>query len=176
MLCRGSLNTRVTRLKAEIEAIQRAQGKRKHEAYTLISNQTKKLLDQDLQEHSDFGNVANVSFEFSGDWVAINGEKNRAGSASGMVILKNSFAAGMLSASLIDTRFNLPRWMLFDNIEDKGMVEERSWNFQRLLVALSQASMTSHQIIFTTSKIAPELNREELVIGRRYERAARSLN
>lgn len=170
------LNTRVTRLKAEIEAILRAQGKRKLEAYTLISNETKKLLDQDLQEHSDFGDVANVSFEFSGDWVAINGEKNRAGSASGMVILKNSFAAGMLSASLIDQRFNLPHWMLFDNVEDKGMVEERSWNFQRLLVALSQASKTPHQIIFTTSKIAPELDRPELVVGRRYERAARSLN
>lgn len=170
------LNTRVTRLKAEIEAILYAQRKRKLEAYTLISKETKKLLDQDLQEHSDFGDVENVSFEFSGDWVAINGEKNRAGSASGMVILKNSFAAGMLSASLIDQRFNLPRWMLFDNVEDKGMVEERSWNFQRLLVALSQVSTTSHQIIFTTSKIAPELDRSELVVGRRYERAARSLN
>jgi hypothetical protein len=170
------LKARVTRLKAEIDAILRAQGKRKLEAYTLISNETKKLLDQDLQEHSDFGDVANVSFDFSGDWVAVNGEKNRAGSASGMVVLKNSFAAGMLSASLIDQRFNLPRWMLFDNIEDKGMVEERSWNYQRLLVLLSQASRTPHQIIYTTSKIAPELDRPELVVGRRYERAARSLN
>ncbi|MCG6116173.1 MAG: hypothetical protein MEQ84_13355 [Mesorhizobium sp.] len=170
------LNTRITRLKAEIEALLRAQGKRKLEAYTLISRQTKKFLDQDLEEHSDFGEVANVSFDFSGDWVAINGEKNRAGSASGMVILKNSFAAGMLGAALVDQRFNLPRWMLFDNVEDKGMVEERSWNFQRLLVALSQASKTPHQIIFTTSKIAPDLDRPDLVVGRRYERAARSLN
>jgi cell division septum initiation protein DivIVA len=170
------LNMRVTRLKSEIEALLRAQGKRKMEAYTLISNEAKKLLDQDLEEHSDFGDVTNVSFEFSGDWVAINGEKNRAGSASGMVILKNSFAAAMLGASLIDQRFNLPRWMLFDNVEDKGMVEERSWNFQRLLVSLSQASATPHQIIFTTSKIAPELDRPDLVVGRRYERAVRSLN
>jgi hypothetical protein len=169
------LNTRVTRLKAEIEAILRAQGKRKLEAYTLVSNETKALLDKDLQEHSDFGEVTNVSFEFSGDWVAINGDKNRAGSASGMVILKNSFAAGMLGASLLDQRFNLPRWMLFDNVEDKGMVEERSWNFQRLLVALSKASKTPHQIIFTTSKIAPELDLPELVVGRHYHRAARSL-
>src|SRR3546814_2770218 len=79
-----------SRLKAEIEAISRAQGNRKREALTLISNRTKALLDKDLQEHSDFGEVANVSFEFSGDWIAINGDKNRAGSASGMVILKNS--------------------------------------------------------------------------------------
>src|SRR3546814_7903161 len=78
-----------SRLKAEIEAISRAQGNRKREALTLISNRTKALLDKDLQEHSDFGEVANVSFEFSGDWIAINGDKNRAGSASGMVILKD---------------------------------------------------------------------------------------
>lgn len=170
------LNTRVLRLKAEIEAILRAQGKRKLEAYTLISNETKAFLDKDLQEHSDFGEVDNVSFEFSGDWIAINGEKNRAGSASGMVILKNSFAAGLLSASILDKRFNLPRWMLFDNVEDKGMVEERSWNYQRLLVDLSTRSKTSHQIIYTTSKIAPELDQPDLVVGSQYQRAARSLN
>src|SRR3546814_5601294 len=52
------LNSRVTRLKAEIEAISRAQGNRKREALTLISNRTKALLDKDLQEHSAFGAVA----------------------------------------------------------------------------------------------------------------------
>ncbi|EPE94114.1 hypothetical protein [Rhizobium grahamii] len=107
---------------------------------------TKALLDQDLQEHSDFGDVQHVSFSFADDWVAINGEKNRRGSASGMVILKNSFALGLLASSLIDKQFKLPRWMLFDNIEDKGMVEERSWNFQRLIVALSEQSVVPHQI------------------------------
>lgn len=170
------LNIRVAHLKEDIQAIERSQGKRKLESYTLIAKETKKLLDKDLEEHSDFGDIANVSFEFSGDWVAINGEKNRSGSASGMVILKNSFAAGMFSASLIDRRFNLPRWMMFDNIEDKGMVEERSWNFQRLLVSLSRSSSVDHQIIFTTSKIAPELENSDLVVGRHYQRAARSLN
>src|SRR3546814_16113530 len=53
------LNSRVTRLKAEIEAISRAQGNRKREALTLISNRTKDLLDKDLQEHSEFGEVEN---------------------------------------------------------------------------------------------------------------------
>src|SRR3546814_16012155 len=86
---------------------------------TLISNRTKALLDKDLQEHSNFGEVANVSFEFSGDWIAINGDKNRAGSASGMVNLKNSFAAGLLAAALLDQRINLPRWQLLDNVANR---------------------------------------------------------
>jgi len=170
------LNQRITRLKAEIEGIERSQNKRKQTAYTLVSNQAKAFLDKDLQEHSDFGTVDYVSFSFADDWVAINGEKNRAGSASGMVVLKNSFALAMLTGSMIDQEFNLPRWMLFDNIEDKGMVQERSWNFQRLIATASAASKTKHQIIFTTSKIAPELDDSKFVVGRKYTRDAPSLN
>lgn len=170
------LNRRITRLKAEIEGIERSQNKRKQAAYTLVSNQAKGLLEMDLQEHSDFGTIDSVSFSFADDWVAINGEKNRAGSASGMVILKNSFALSMLTSSLKDQDFKLPRWMLFDNIEDKGMVQERSWNFQRLIATLSAESKTKHQIIFTTSKIAPELDNMRYVIGRKYTRESPSLN
>jgi hypothetical protein len=175
-VAKEDLNNRITKLNGEIEAIQRNQNKRKLSAYTLVSKQTKRLLDEDLQEHSDFGEVEHVSFSFADDWVAINGEKNRSGSASGMVILKNSFALGMIASSLIDKQFKLPRWMLFDNIEDKGMVEERSWNFQRLIVKMSMQADVPHQIIFTTSKIAPELDGSNLIVGRRYTRAARSLN
>ncbi|MEO7689340.1 MAG: AAA family ATPase [Sphingomonas sp.] len=172
---KDDLNAKITRLKEEIDAVVRQQQTRKQVAYTAISNQAKSFLDGDLEEHSDFGTVTHVSFDFPGDWIAINGEKNRAGSASGMVILKNSFAAGMFMASLNDPAFNLPRWMLFDNIEDKGMVEERSWNFQRMLVARSAENKTEHQLIFTTSKIAPELADSAMVVGRKYTRIARSL-
>lgn len=169
------LNAQIQSLKSKIEAIRRGQNSRKFKAYTAVSNSAKALLRKDLEEHSDFGDIEAVSFDFAGDWVAINGEKNRSRSASGMVILKNSFAAGLFAASLSDDRFNLPRWILFDNIEDKGMVEERSWNFQRLLVDLSKGADTPHQIIFTTSKIAPELNESDFVVGRKYTKASRSL-
>lgn len=169
------LNARLVALQQEIEAIEHAQRGRKHQAYSLIAVGTKNLLEKDLEEHSDFGDISHVNFSFSDDWVAINGEKNRARSASGMVILKNSFAAALLQASLVDKKFNLPRWMLFDNIEDKGMVEERSHHFQRLLVEMSTQSPTPHQIIFTTSKLAPELENSNYVVGPRYSREQKTL-
>lgn len=169
------LNSKLTRLAAQITAIERTQNARKQTAYSLVSREAKKLLDQDLAGHSDFGEVLNVDFSFADDWVAINGEKSRARSASGMVILKNSFAAAMFKSSLVDSSFNLPRWILFDNIEDKGMVMERSHNFQRLLVAASKASRVPHQIIFTTSMLAPELDIPELVIGPKYTESYKSL-
>lgn len=65
---------------------------------------------------------------------------------------------------------------MFDNIEDKGMVQERSWNFQRLLIDLSKSTPGEHQIIFTTSKIAPELDGSECVVGRKYTKISPSLS
>ena len=169
------LNAQLLALELAIEGIERGQRNRKHQAYTLISEGTKDLLAEDLEEHSDFGIISHVGFSFADDWISINGEKNRSRSASGMVILKNSFAAALFRASLVDSKFNLPRWMLFDNIEDKGMVEERSHHFQRLLVKMSEEARFPHQIIFTTSKLAPEFEDSEFVVGPRYSKDHKSL-
>ena len=173
---KASLNERMGNFKARIEATEASQRRRKRVAYTAISEKTKALLKRDMEEHSDFGEVESVTFDFGGDWIAINGDKNRVGSASGMVILKNSFLLGLFAASLTDPNFGLPRFMLFDNIEDKGMVQERSWSFQRLLVETSSSSTSNHQIIFTTSKIAPELDGSSSVIGRKFTRENKTLN
>jgi hypothetical protein len=62
-----------------------------------------------------------------------------------------------------------------DNIEDKGMEEERSQNFQVAIVAKSEASKVKHQIIFTTSKLAPQLDKKEYVIGEKYMNERRTL-
>jgi predicted nucleic acid-binding Zn-ribbon protein len=150
------LNSQITKLKTTIEAIEAGQARRKQIAYSAVSDNAKLVANQDLAAHNDFGVMDHISFSFAEDWMAINDDKNRAGSASGMVVLKNSFLFGLFLSSLTDTMFALPRFMLMDNIEDKGMVEERSWNFQRVIVKECAANKAEHQIIFTTSKIAPE--------------------
>lgn len=169
------LNARISEIKDRIQSNEAVQLRRKQVAYTAISENMKKLLSQDLAEHSDFGDVKSITFSFSGDWIAINGDKNRVGSASGMVVLKNSFLLSLFTASLFDREFNLPRFMLMDNIEDKGMVQERSWNFQRLIVKASEAARVPNQIIFSTSKIAPELADTPLVVGSKYTKANHTL-
>ena len=47
-------------------------------------------------------------------------------------------------------------------------VSTRSQNFQRLIVALSKEFEVSHQIIFTTSMIDPELDKTDLCVGPAY--------
>jgi predicted nucleic acid-binding Zn-ribbon protein len=172
---KAALNTKISAMQDRIKSSEAAQSKRRSIAYTAISENTKKLLADDLQEHSDFGAVDTVTFSFAEDWLAVNDDKNRVGSASGMVILKNSFLLGLFVAALHDDEFNLPRFILMDNIEDKGMVQERSWNFQRLVVKASSEAKRPHQIIFSTSKIAPELEGEPLVVGGKYTKARHSL-
>jgi hypothetical protein len=169
------LNGAISRLKTEIDAISTSQQHRKALAYTEVSSKAKEVLDQDLAEHNDFGVVTHVSFSFAEDWIAINDDKNRSRSASGMVVLKNSFLFGMYLAALEDNDFALPRFMLFDNIEDKGMVQERSWNFQRVMVRECARHDVLQQIIFSTSKIAPELDKPDFVIGRKYTHERPSL-
>lgn len=169
------LNAKISGLRDAIEAIKGVQNKRKQIAYTAVSENAKRVLGQDLPEHNDFGEVNKISFSFSEDWVAINDDKNVSRSASGIVVLKNGFLLGMLISSLQDRQFLLPRFMLFDNIEDKGMVQERSWNFQRVLIKEVEASRSDYQVIFTTSKIAPELAGSPYVVGRKYTRDRPSL-
>jgi len=169
------LNARISEMKDKIQGTETSQRKRKGIAYTAVSENIKRLLSRDLAEHSDFGTVDSVTFSFAEDWIAINGDKNRVGSASGMVVLKNSFLLSLFMASLADNEFNLPRFMLLDNIEDKGMVQERSWNFQRLIVQASKDTKVNHQIIFSTSKIAPELSDTHYVVGGKYTKQNRTL-
>lgn len=63
-----------------------------------------------------------------------------------------------------------------DNVEDKGMEGERSHNFQKLIVARSEAATFEHRIIFTTSTIAPELNIPAYTIGSFYDHHHKTLS
>ena len=75
----------------------------------------------------------------------------------------------------MDADFYHPRFLLMDNIEDKGMEQKRSHNFQDIIVNASKSAKYDHQIIFTTSMFNPELEDEEYVIGPYYTHDMRTL-
>lgn len=173
---KDSLNAQMNKLKSEIEAIETAQRQRKQVAYTAVSDHAKRILGQDMAEHSDFGEVQRISFDFGDDWIAINSDKNRSRSASGMVVLKNSFLLSLYISAIKDPLFNLPRFLMIDNMEDKGMVQPRVWNFQETLLKECEAAGGEQQVIFTTSTISPKLNKPEYVVGRLYTKEHPSLD
>jgi hypothetical protein len=80
-----------------------------------------------------------------------------------------------LPAACQDEQFYHPRFALFDNIEDKGMEQDRSHNFQALIAEMSASARLQHQIIFTTSMLNPALDEERYVVGPHYTHDNRTL-
>lgn len=170
-----TLNEKISRLGDEIHAIELAQEKRKREIYTEIAENTRSLLELDLKEHNDFENAKEFTFNFEDDWFAVNGNPNISTSASGMVVVKNSFFLSILMTSCSDERMSFPRFLLLDNVEDKGMVEERVQHFQATIADKSSNIKCEHQIIITTSTINETLNVEKYTVGDFYTKDNRTL-
>jgi len=170
---KARLNNQITALKEEIRAISSAQDKRRRRAYTTIANNVIELLHQDTGDQDAFVDAKSFDFSFGNDSMSVDGKSNFA--ASSLVILKNSFHLGLLMSSLQDKEFLLPRFMMFDNIEDKGMVPQRSWNFQRLICWASGASQPAHQIILTTSMLDPGFEGSDMLVGPSYSKEHRTL-
>ena len=165
----------VEKLRNEIEALELARDKRRRQVKTRISEQTKRVLEMDLEEHNDFEELENFDFSFEDDWFAINGDPNITTSASGMVVVKNSLFIGLLLSSLQDLQMRYPRMLLLDNVEDKGMVGDRVRNFQKVIADLMDEESEPHQIILTTSTLNPELEREDYIVGPEYTKENRTL-
>jgi hypothetical protein len=140
----------------------------------LISEIAKELLHDDLDRQVEFRRAQAVSIRFGDNAISVDGEMNFADSSS--VILKNAAILSIFSAATLDPSFYHPKFVLFDNVEDKGMEVIRSHNFQKLIVARSEAARCPHQIIYTTSMICPDLDIEDYTIGPAYTHEHRTLD
>lgn len=168
--------TAVAELKYKIEALELARTTRRKIVKTQIAEQTKRVLKLDLRKHNDFEFLENFSFSFEDDWFAINGDPNITTSASGMVVVKNSLFLGLLLSALKDMKMMYPKFLLLDNVEDKGMVGDRVRNFQKVIADLMDEESEPHQIIMTTSTLNPELERADYIVGPSYSTENRTLN
>lgn len=143
-----------------------AQTEAKIRSKNLISEKLIELLNRDLPREDSFNNIRSVSFEFGTEDISVNGETRFAASSS--VYLKNCFGLALLLASLQDAEFRFPRILILDALEDKGLEEARIHNFQNLLLEYSENSLVDHQIILTSQTLSESLQRDDLVINRRY--------
>lgn len=142
-------------------------------AYQEVEEEVLSLLHDDLPREDIFMNAQSVQFDFAANKLGVNNEVYF--SASSRVILRNSFFVGLFSAATKDAAFRHFRFCMLDTIEDKGMQDERSHNYQRLIVRASQQAKCEHQIIFGTSMIAPDLDISTLTVGHYSTRENRTL-
>lgn len=171
---KADLQARITRVTDRLKALEHQGRTRRSKALTLVSGIARELLKADLQRQTEFQNPDVVSIRFADNAMSVDGEMNFADSSS--VILKNTALLSLFSAATIDSQFFHPRFILLDNVEDKGMEMPRSHNFQKLIVEQSDLSQMDHQIIFTTSMINPDLDVDDYTIGPAYTHNKRTLN
>lgn len=170
---KASLNEEITKLKERNKVLAASTEARLSVAYKEIEEEVLALLQKDLPREDSFINAESVQFDFAANRLGVNNESYF--SASSRVILRNSFFVGLFAAATKDPSFRHFRFCLLDTIEDKGMQDERSHNFQHLIVSVSQAAQCEHQIIFGTSMIAPDLDIETLTVGHYSTRDKRTL-
>lgn len=167
---------RIQELEITIRRKQQDQQAKYLEALALLEKHTLSLLrnDSTLNYEAFFSTARQLAINPATNSYALDGRNQF--SASSVTLLKNSIHFALLFASLEREFFRYPRFILCDNMEDKGMKPERSQNFQRAVVALSQASGVEHQIIFTTSMIDPSLDKPEFCIGPNYVNNLKTLD
>lgn len=163
---RIALAAKIESLKAREEALRRESENRRPKALSLVSDVTASILRSDLDRQAEFSSASRVSVDFRSDSISVDGSMNFAESSN--VFLKNAAVLGLLLAAGTDGEFYHPRFLLIDNVEDKGMEEGRSHRFQQILVQCISNLERPCQVIYTTSMMNPKLELDDYTIGPEY--------
>lgn len=167
------LDTEIQEISARISGLQLSQTERLKKARTSIEKYVIEFLRGDLKRQDSFENPEHINFSFAKNVISV--DDHTYFSASSRVVLKSAFLVGFLQAAMNDPLFRHPRFLMIDITEDKGMEQERSYNFQRQIIAVSRDSRVEHQIIVATAMPWPGMD-AGLVVGRHSTRQRGTLN
>ena len=170
---KGKANDTILRIKDKLEQVNMRQADRYNDVYGSIEARAGQLLAQDGSYEPTFDAVEEVAFDFARDKMFVNGRSKF--SASSMVVMKNSIRLAIFLHAVDDKLARLPNFFIMDNIEDKGMVDERSHNFQKVIVSECRKLQEDYQLIFTTSMISPDLEGTALCVGPMYAKGTHTL-
>lgn len=151
-----------------IEYKENLQSSRKDEVKSFVESFALNFLKKDFEREEEFKNARNLDINYYDNSVYVNGDV-RNFSASSNFYLKVASRFSVFFSSLEIDSMRYPRFILCDNMEDKGIEKERSQNFQNLVVETAEKySKDNYQIIFTTSMISEELKTSEYIVGEYY--------
>ncbi|MFZ4929567.1 hypothetical protein [Chryseobacterium sp. Mn2064] len=141
-----------------------------------IQEITLKILKRDLDRQDEFKRGRYVEVDFLRDTFSLDGGNNF--SASSKTYFKNAVLFSIFFTSLEFDFMRYPRFILCDNMEDKGMEKERTQNFQEIITEFSNEYLKKgkeHQIIFTTSMVSDKLDGTEYCVGDYYSTGNKTL-
>lgn len=180
---RAELRERDAALTREIKAKEYMVKQQRDRVERIIRENGVYLLHNDRDRQAEFRNANNLVLDFSQNMAYLS-DKNIKLSASSDFYLKLAARFALFLSSVQESSMMYPRLILSDNMEDKGMEDSRSQNFQKIIVdRLNQieaekqvkADAPDYQVIFATSMIAPELDDPKYTIGENYTIENKSL-
>jgi DNA repair exonuclease SbcCD ATPase subunit len=164
----SDLSALISKLTLTIEQLELSQKTKRDKAMSAIEKNAIYILQNDLDRQKEFQKAKKIEIDFYGDSFSLDGNFNF--SASSNTYFKNAIRYAIFVASLTESFMRYPKFILCDNMEDKGMEKERTQNLQKLVVKISESlkDKEEHQIIFSTSMIADELNNTPYCVGDDY--------
>lgn len=157
-----------------IVSIEKEQALNKDKIARSIDRISHRIVETDTLHKKEFIGLSPITIDFYNN-TFFAGDRNNF-SASSLAYLKNSVHFALFFSATQYPSMLYPRFILCDNTEDKGLVAQRSQVFQQEIVKLSSETKSKHQIILTTSMIAPELNNATYCVGEELTGDKYSLN
>lgn len=136
------------------------------EVQNILAAKITNLLKNDVGGEKDLHNIKAIEINFEKNKLYVNERSNYA--ASSMGYIKNCFSLSLWMASIENSNFKLPRFMLLDNIEDKGIEADRVYNFQNSIKNFIDNSDITSQIIISASLLEENLRNKKFIIGKYY--------
>ena len=171
---RNHLQQRISELNSTIESLVDAQEVRKRTVGLAISQAASRLLKQDLYRQEEFRSAEVVRFSFEENQVSVDGSTRF--SESSTVVLRHLFHLALLTVSTTIPEMRFPRVLMLDGIEDGGIELLRAHRLQEIIAAECESYEVDFQLIIATSQIAPMLDSDQYVVGRRYTEDHRAIN
>ncbi len=168
---RDTAQSAVNQLKERIEAAEIMLRNREPEVKGLIGDYLKTILRRDVGSEAEFKAAESIDFDFASNRVSVNGKTSF--SESSMVLLNNAFHAALLLASLDKEYLRVPRLMILDGIENGGMEDARSRNFQEVIAGMLADKAVTCQLIVATKSLAPSLT--GTIVGKKFVEGGKSL-
>lgn len=165
---KSTLESNIKYLNDSIDFKEKFQINKKNEIKTNIETYALNFLKKDFEREKDFKNARSLDINYYDNAVYVDGDI-RHFSASSNFYLKITARFSLFFSSLVIDSMRYPRFILCDNMEDKGIEKERSQNFQNLIVETAKKFPSeNYQLIFTTSMISDELKESNYLVGDYY--------
>ncbi|QLC73690.1 AAA family ATPase [Pseudomonas sp. LPB0260] len=170
---RQEIQDKVSALKNSIELKESLARIRPGEVHKIISECVVSFLKSDSGSEKEFQEASEIEYDFAASRVSVNGKTYF--SESSISYLNNAFHLALLKLSLAKDYARFPRLLILDGIENFGLEDQRSQNFQMSIKNYFAEEQAEHQIIIATKTIHPDLNNPEVRVGDHFTKEAKSL-